>query len=670
MNKDVDIKLLTLEGTKAYIDDLDAFFMAAVDNGSIGEAAVERREQVVSESMAYFPQSDNPDLSQLALRQSPHLRAVSSYPAYVWDFAKRFKDATAAQGVTTAFLEQERGHLKHFRELRAAAEQAQQLGARTAARTTPAPPPLTGALLQQRDGHLAAAQRQGVPARLEDSAIDETTASLKGLRFTDLEKMEVNVNPTMRASPAMQPQNPPPQYRHISAAPTPPANPPPSRISAAQPTQVYVDIPPRPPAVSKPTKAGPSKPRAEKNSGKVKAEGPTKCKRAKDNVGEAKPKKTRVRKYYPAVKTANTVPCERCAAKNVACYNQDVPPNVLQPATACVGCAKLKQSCIYPADSEGAQEAASAGQGKGKQPQNGKADTGSLKPKSKAAGKGKSVQQEASGGEEDELDSDKFVPDPNAKIGPPVRARTAARPTAKGAVPAHNPKSLPPTMQKAVPAPMDQSVESDHLLWTVLPAASPTPVAPPAPRTAAPSPSAIPAASQVPRFPAAEEPAQPSVTVAASLLQAADTAIPQTFRKPFSVDQMTSAQEEAAKIITKANEDAAAIIKSAREYADEMRATVEAEAEAALVRAQRLETEHQRAAREEEEQERRIQARRAAEGPATETQKWAAFAMATQRQQEEERLEGELLEQTNLHHISNAVEQLHGRKWVPHLTRK
>ena len=84
MNKDVDIKLLTLEGTKAYFDDLDAFFMAAVDNGSIGEAAVERREQVVSESMAYFPQSDNPDLSQLALRQSPHLRAVSSYPAYVW----------------------------------------------------------------------------------------------------------------------------------------------------------------------------------------------------------------------------------------------------------------------------------------------------------------------------------------------------------------------------------------------------------------------------------------------------------------------------------------------------------------------------------------------------------------------------------------------------------
>ena len=102
MNKDVDIKLLTLEGTKAYIDDLDAFFMAAVDNGSIGEAAVERREQVVSESMAYFPQSDNPDLSQLALRQSPHLRTVSSYPAYVWDFAKQFKDATAAQGVTTA----------------------------------------------------------------------------------------------------------------------------------------------------------------------------------------------------------------------------------------------------------------------------------------------------------------------------------------------------------------------------------------------------------------------------------------------------------------------------------------------------------------------------------------------------------------------------------------
>ncbi|KJA19254.1 hypothetical protein HYPSUDRAFT_204660 [Hypholoma sublateritium FD-334 SS-4] len=262
----------------AYVDALDAEFQAAVDNGTILQVTLDKKDAV------------------MAMRSNPHCREVTAgHRAYLWEYSQRYKVAAGANILSRGFLEAEQKYLARYR-------------AATPVKTTSTrelPPPRGNGRPARPDVLKPAA------ATVNNADIDDATASMKGLRFGD---MDMDVDEGDRA----------PQENPVSP-------------DIPQGRKMYVAVPQRPPK-SKNAEAGPSKPRGQAKEPAAAAAGGPKRKREAGDQGAVKPK--RVRHVYPGKDKPNDVRCKRCESKGLVCVDQDIPLDVQQPVTACVECAK------------------------------------------------------------------------------------------------------------------------------------------------------------------------------------------------------------------------------------------------------------------------------------------------------------------------------------------
>ncbi|KJA12931.1 hypothetical protein HYPSUDRAFT_209986 [Hypholoma sublateritium FD-334 SS-4] len=82
----------------AYVDALDAEFQAAVDNGTILQVTLDKKDAV------------------MAMRSNPHCREVTAgHRAYLWEYSQRYKVAAGANILSRGFLEAEQKYLARYR---------------------------------------------------------------------------------------------------------------------------------------------------------------------------------------------------------------------------------------------------------------------------------------------------------------------------------------------------------------------------------------------------------------------------------------------------------------------------------------------------------------------------------------------------------------------------
>lgn len=359
----------------------------------------------------------------MAMRTSPFVREVTAtHGAFLWDYSRRYKNALEGNKLDDAFLRSEQRHLEWYRRGKAVQGnlEAAQRNPQAAQGNLQA---AQGKLPQVDGGRIDGPSRNAHQGRRPihmDSALDDATASMKDLKFGDIE-MDAD-----DAHPQPVPNPPIPDHR------------------------MFVELASRPPP--QPPKAGPSKPRTKQEPA---ADGVPKRKRDAADEGEKKTK--RVRKIYPPKETPNEVPCKRCAAGKKPCFDQDIPDDGhYKGPIACVECAKIKQKCDFPEFAHAAKDKEVVVKVKTirKNPAKKVKDEPktSAKPKSKRATKPKkSPSVVPSSGEED-------LPRPGAAKGksravsPPSKA-AAPKAAPKSAAPKAAPKSAAPLLDPATGQP-------------------------------------------------------------------------------------------------------------------------------------------------------------------------------------------------------------------------
>ena len=313
---------LSFDEMIAYVDRLNGHLQAAIDDGTILEATLASRDEIVRKE--YNFRCNNPDRLQLAMRHSPHLREIMSHSAFLWGYASRYKKCSENQSLGREFIDTERALLKNYRNVKAARGAHNRQEAPTAAPRNAAVA-LTVAAVGEH--HI-----QG--AGVDNAAVDDATASMKGLHFADADKMDQETGPAPR---------------YDSTAP----------CARARVSKLAVHGGLHLPRDDTVERAGPSFMATANRPAMVKVEmNPTIGAEAIHSKQEVKPKrkrgddedvekKKRVRNTYPPKDTPNPTACNRCAAKSLVCYPQDVPVELEKTTTACVECAKGKQGCQF-----------------------------------------------------------------------------------------------------------------------------------------------------------------------------------------------------------------------------------------------------------------------------------------------------------------------------------
>ncbi|KJA24331.1 hypothetical protein HYPSUDRAFT_200559 [Hypholoma sublateritium FD-334 SS-4] len=399
-----------------YVDMLDAEFQAAVDNGTILQVTLDKKDAV------------------MAMCSNLHCHEVTAgHRAYLWEYSQCYKVAAGANILSRGFLEAEQKYLTRYR-------------AATPVKTTSTrelPPPRGNGRPAQPDVLKPAA------ATVNNTDIDDATASMKGLRFGD---MDMDIDEGDRA----------PQENPISP-------------DIPQVHKMYVAVPQRPPK-SKNAEAGPSKPRRQAKEPAAAAAGGLKRKREAGDQGAVKAK--RICNVYPGKDKPNDIRCKCCESKGLVCVDQDIPLDVQQPVTACVECAKVKHKCEWPEfegtakDKGAAKDKVMKVKVKAKRAPKAKGEgKAAAKPKSKWAPRPKKSPSEVhSSGEDEEGPQQETPRPPPAKPVQTIPATTPrtvphgskARPLSKGGLPLPPPAAATMPQPTILPEPVQP--QSEHVI--------------------------------------------------------------------------------------------------------------------------------------------------------------------------------------------------------------
>ncbi len=140
------------------------------------------------------------------MRSTPHLAKILAHDAFLWEYSKRYKKSSDTHALGPDFVQRERVHLQKYRASRAERNGKGRQETRVTAPTAGAAP-----LTRERVMALGGEAGQRV-----DDGVADATASMKGLRFADIDRMDEDDRP---APPPRTPAIPVP-------APKLPPNPP------------------------------------------------------------------------------------------------------------------------------------------------------------------------------------------------------------------------------------------------------------------------------------------------------------------------------------------------------------------------------------------------------------------------------------------------------------
>ena len=247
------------------------------------------------------------------MQSSPHIAAILLRPAFLWDYANRFRIASESGELGPKFVTTEQDNLRAYRNF---------YGGNGKTTGGQQQPPLPSG-----------------PAPDAKDDLDDATESLRGLKFRDMDIDEDSGPP--KTNPIIPPPRPPAQTPTHPGPRPPPPPPLPSRMQTAPPkSTMYVSVPPRsktvPPSSLEPAETS-------------KSATPVPGKRKMDEsapVPEEKSKRPRM-VHPPGLR--NDEPCARCERLNLACMSrqpgkQSAHQKVI---TACAECARLKQRCSF-----------------------------------------------------------------------------------------------------------------------------------------------------------------------------------------------------------------------------------------------------------------------------------------------------------------------------------
>ena len=252
------------------------------------------------------------------MQASPHLAIVMSRPAFLWEYAIRFRTASDTHKLGPEFVKTEQENLSRWREIQ------------SGNRKTPSLPGLAQG--QQKEP----APVGGAPSVRDD--VDDATESMQGLRFRD---MDVEDDGLVKENPI---STQPPAPLAPAVLPTQPGPPPPPPLIQTAPRQstVYVSLPNRAPTVLAKSLAP-----LEQTESKKLAPG----KRKLPDETEPQPEETIKRpRTVHLLSRPNLVKCVRCSRLGLTCIpRQPGKPSTHQKAmTACAECARLKYGCKFP----------------------------------------------------------------------------------------------------------------------------------------------------------------------------------------------------------------------------------------------------------------------------------------------------------------------------------
>ncbi len=124
------------------------------------------------------------------MRSTPHLAKILAHDAFLWEYSKRYKKSSDTHTLGPDFVQRERVHLQKYRASRAERNGKGRQETRVTA-------PTAGAAPLTRERVMALGREAG--QRVDDGVAD-ATASMKGLCFADIDRMDEDDRPAPPAS--------------------------------------------------------------------------------------------------------------------------------------------------------------------------------------------------------------------------------------------------------------------------------------------------------------------------------------------------------------------------------------------------------------------------------------------------------------------------------------